>query len=111
MLLGTEREVYCITFIGVIEGIDIAERCTCGYLGEHRTVVGNHLGSLEIGLSVGYAGLVNGKVLIQNVVKGLRVNSLCGPVDTESLEVESEIEAQVLGELEVLVINIDCLIA
>lgn len=98
MLLSLEREVYGITLGCISEGIDSCNRSTLHYALIERTVVP----LISILLGEGLTGLFLSEVLIENIVQSLGVDSLSGPVDTESLEVETEVEAEVLGELEVL---------
>ena len=107
MLLGLQREVYGITLGGIAQGVDVGEIGARGHAGEHGSVVP----SVSIGIAVSIARHLISEVLVKNVVQGLGIDGLGGPIDAQYLEIETQVEPQVLRELEVLVVNVHRLAA
>ena len=107
MLLSLQRKVDGITLGCISEGIDTGDRSTLHHTLIERTVVP----LISVLLGEGLTTLLLSEVLIEDIVKSLGVDSLSSPVDTLSLEVETEVETEVLSELEVLVADSHILVA
>ena len=100
-LLSLDRHIVRITLRHIVQIEDVGRTL---HRGEHRTVV-----EVEaVGLAPGLACSLDVQLLHDDIVEGLRVDTLDGPLDAQRINnVDGEVCTELLAELEVLVEDVD----